>query len=94
MVRFCAAYLALGFPLAFPKAQLADCVTWIGVTLRVGTGFVEASIPVAKLDDILSLITQALAANVITVKELRQLAGKAMSVASLLITWRPFLAQF
>ena len=51
------------------------------------------SIPQEKLDELLALISDMLTGNVVAENLPRSLAGKAMHIASLLITWRPFLAQ-
>ena len=91
-VRFCVACLILGLELAFNKAQYSDTVVWIGVGLHVAERRVEATIPLAKITELLSIISEMLGVNVVTVKALRSFAGKAMNIASLLVVWRPFLA--
>ena len=53
-----------------------------------------ATIPKETVVEILGLVRETLASNVVTTKALRSLAGKAMNIASLLIVWRPFIAQF
>lgn len=57
-------------------------------------GKVVATVPKEKVLEILSLVRETLAHNVVTIKALRSLAGKAMNIASLLVMWRPFIAQF
>ena len=79
--------------LAYHKAQLSDQVIWIGVEIRVAAWDVHASIPLQKLQDLLSIIETMETRNVILVKELHSFAGKCTNVATLLYMWRPFLTQ-
>ena len=82
----------LGFPLAFHKAVMAPTQTWVGVKLQIlpNTVKVEVTESKAELSD---LIDTALGSNVIPKKQLRTLIGKAMSIASVLYTWRPFINE-
>ena len=90
--RCCIAFLFLGFRMAFNKAQLSPTVVLIGVGLTVISKGVEDFIPKAKLDDLRALIDGMIAVNVVPVKQVRSLAGKAMNIASLLMVWKPCLA--
>ena len=91
-VRFCVAWLVLGFNLAFSKAQCSPDVVWIGVRLKINERRIEATIPAEKIKELLELIASILSRNMIPLKELRTFAGKAMNIASLIVIWRPFLA--
>jgi hypothetical protein len=94
VVRFCVGFLLLGFRLAFNKAQYSSSVVWIGVGLSISSRRLVATIPEDKLRDILQLVEDMLACNVVAEKKVRTLAGKSMSIASLIVVWRPFLAPF
>ena len=91
--RYLAILIVLGVRLAYHKAQLGDQVVWIGVEIRVAAWDVHASIPLQKLQDLLSIIETMEARNVILVKELHSLTGKCTNVATLFYMWRPFLTQ-
>ena len=94
VVRFCVAFLVLGFRLACNKAQYAPTVGWIGICLRVILRRVEAIIPEDNVQDILALVNDMLTVNVVAEKKVRTLAGKSMNVALLIVVLRPFLASF
>ena len=91
--RFCVALLVLGFDVAFSKAKFNSSVVWIGVSFKITPRTVTVTIPEEKLVDLLTWINKTLKINVVSEKELRSFSGKAMSVASIILTWRPFLAQ-
>ena len=91
--RFLFVWLLLGMGVAFPKARFDRELVWIGVKLRITDSGIVASIPAEKAADLLALINECLSKNVLSVKEVRSLAGKAMNIASLLYVWRPFLAS-
>ena len=94
VVRFCVAFLALGFRLAFNKAQHSYSVVWIGVGLTVYNRRVEATVPEEKVADILALVVDMLSHNVVAEKKVRTLAGKSMNIASLIAVLRPFWHHF
>ena len=83
-VRFTTAMMILGFGVAFPKAQFATTVTWIGVTFSIHPLSVIASIPEEKITEIKGLLLEMLSCNVVTLKDLRSFAGKLMNIASFL----------
>ena len=94
VARFLAIWLLLGVDLAFDKAKLDTSVVWIGIRLSVFRDRVVASAPTEKASELLELVETMLRKNVVSVLEVRSLAGKAMNVASLLFVWRPFLSAF
>ena len=59
-------------------------VNWIGATLSISQTAIHATILESRLDDIRTLIAQVSAKNVVPLKTLATLAGKAQSMASLL----------
>ena len=83
----------LGFPLAFHKAVMSPTLTWVGVKLQLTPTDVRVEVPESKVQELLAMINDCLAANVTSKKVLRTLIGKAMSIASVLYTWRPFLHE-
>eukprot|EP00435_Cladocopium_sp_Y103_P067914 s724_g30.t1 len=83
----------LGFPLAFHKATLAPKLTWIGVELSINTSGIEAVVPQEKVQELTELLQQMLQSNIIPKKTMRTAVGKAMSIASILFCWRPFLQE-
>ena len=87
------AWLVMGFPLAFHKATLASKLTWIGVQLEVQTTQVVAEVTAAKVAELTTLLEQVLTSNLTSVKTLRTVIGKCMSVASVIFVWRPFVQQ-
>ena len=92
--RFLVVWLLLGFGVAFPKAKFSQKLVWIGVELGVCAERIVARIPAEKAAELLELIEQHLSKNVLSIKEVRSIAGKAMNIASLIYFWRPFLACF
>lgn len=91
--RFIAVMIILGIRLAFDKAQFGKNVGWIGVNLAVLRLAVEAAVPLDKLQAILQMIDSMENSNVITIRDLRSLAGKVSNIATVLYMWRPFLSQ-
>lgn len=83
----------MGFPLAFHKATLGPKLTWIGVELAINSSGIEAVIPQEKVLELAELFQQMLQKNVIAKKTMRTAVGKAMSIASVLFCWRPFLQE-
>ena len=62
-----------------------------GATFVITHDGVEATILESRVADLRDLIGSVLSRNVVSVKELRSLTGKAQSMASLLYVWRPFV---
>ena len=83
----------LGFPLAFHKAVMSPTLTWVGVKLQLSRDKVTVEVPESKVSELQSLIKDSLSTNLISKKSLRTLIGKAMSIASVLYTWRPFIHE-
>ena len=73
-----------GFPVATHR---------IGMYISLFPGRVEVSIPPDKVDELERMTLDFLKSNVVSVKALRTYVGKAMSIASVIFTWRPFLNQ-
>ena len=90
--------LAMGFELAFAKAQDSaeeDVVTWISGRLQIlhDQEAVAVEIKEEILAELKDNVVQMLKANHVKIEALRELAGRANCVASLLHTWRPFVAM-
>lgn len=85
------AWMLLGVPMAFHKAILSHTAIWIGVSLEITRDEVIVEVTEAKVTELLQLISDALAGNVIPSKKLHTLLGKCMSIASVLYAWRPSL---
>ena len=88
-----AAWQIMGFPLAFHKAQLSHKLVWIGVQLEVTSQSVIAEVPESKVAELIVLLKDNLQGNLITIKNLRSITGKVMSIASVIQVWRPFVQQ-
>ena len=67
---------------------------WIGIGLSVSSRRMVAAIPDDKLQDILQLVEDMLACNVVAEKNVRTLAGQSMSVASFYIVVATFPGTF
>ena len=87
------AWSLMGFPVAFHKATLSNNVVWIGIELTRQEDGIEAKVPEAKVQELQSMMNEALMANVLSKKTLRTMIGKAMSIASVLFCWRPFIQE-
>ena len=83
----------LGFPLQFKKGQFANTVRWIGWDLFGTNGVSIATIKPEIIVELLKQITAAMAGNVISIKDLQKLAGRANHIAGVIVVWRPFLQQ-
>ena len=83
----------LGFPLAFHKAVMSPTLTWVGVKLQLTTDQVHVEVPESKVKELRALIDDCMSSNLTSKKSLRTLIGKAMAIASVLYTWRPFLHE-
>ena len=96
--QFVGSLLAMGFDLAFAKAQdsaFEDVVVWTSGKLQILHD--EQAIAVEIKDEILAElqenITHMIKSNIVSIDSLRELAGRANCVSSLLHTWRPFVAM-
>ena len=83
----------MGFPVAYHKATLAQELTWIGAKLGTMSTGMFAEVPEPKVQELVMLLEEAKQSNVISKRSLRSLIGKAMSMASVLYVWRPFIQQ-
>ena len=83
----------LGFPLAYHKAVLSPTLTWVGVQLLSRPNEIRVEVPEAKIMELTTIIKDVLSSNVVSKKHLRTLIGKAMSIASVIYTWRPFIHE-
>ena len=86
-------WTVLGFPLAFHKAVMSPTLIWVGVKLQMSHSHVRVEVPESKVQELISMIDGCLSSNITSKKTLRTLIGKAMSIASVLYTWRPFLHE-
>lgn len=83
----------MGFPLAFQKATLGTKLTWIGVELSINADGIQAVVPEEKVMELSHILGTMLKENVISKKLMRTAVGKAMSIASVIYCWRPFLQE-
>ena len=83
----------IGLDLAFSKGARGTTVEWIGVMLTSHPDFVRVTLKQSFLDELRALISNTSKRNLVRLKELRSLAGKANRVATLVYTWRPFLSD-
>ena len=90
--------LAMGYQLAFAKAQDSDAdfeVTW--TSARIQILHKELAVKVEVKAEILAELTEGIddmfRGNAVAIDALRSLAGRATCVASLLHTWRPFVSM-
>ena len=82
-----------GFPVATHKATRGRSLKWIGMYISLFPDRVEVSIPPDKVDELERMTLDFPKSNVVSVKALRTYVGNAMSIASVIFTWRPFLNQ-
>eukprot|EP00439_Symbiodinium_sp_Y106_P026385 s1476_g3.t1 len=61
--------------------------------IRLSSDNVSVLIPDDKTKDLEALALNFLRGNVVSRKELRSFIGKAMSIATILLTWKPFITQ-
>eukprot|EP00435_Cladocopium_sp_Y103_P060722 s646_g22.t1 len=87
------AWMVMGFPLAVRKATLSSRLTWIGVELSILSSGMEALVPQEKVCELSDLLRRTLQSNVVPKKLLRTIIGKAMSIASVIFCWRPFIQE-
>ena len=82
----------LGINLALAKGQCAADVNWIGASLDIpDRKHVIVQIIKGRLDELHEMTIDILGKNYILKSVLRTYTGKAQSMASVIITWRPFV---
>ena len=80
-----------GIDLSLKKGQLGRKVAWIGAVLEINSPeSITITITAERLKELRTFSQKHIEGNVITVKDLRSYAGKVQSMASVLVTWRPF----
>ena len=88
------AWRIIGVRLAFAKARRGLGVDWIGANIVIkDSSTVVASIMENRVSEVKYLTATYGKSNVISIKDLRSYTGKMQSMASLLHTWRPFVAM-
>ena len=90
---FTLAWLSLGFPLAFQKAQLGQSVSWIGAAFAWEPGHVKIHITKERMASLGAECSELLSVNIISIKRLRSFIGVAESFAGLLFVWRSFVNE-
>lgn len=83
-------WMLLGFPLAFHKAVMAPTLTWVGVKLQILPSKIRVEVPEPKVLELITLVDEVSASNVVAKRKLRTLIGKAIAIASVIYTSRPF----
>ena len=83
----------IGFPVASHKATRGSRIKWIGMLICINFDSVSITIPEEKILELERLCLDFLESNVVPKRKLRTFIGKAMSIASVIYTWRPFLSQ-
>ena len=90
--------LAMGYQLAFAKAQDSDVegeITWTSAKLEIL--YDELAVKVEVKAEILAELTEDIGkmfeVSAVYIEDLRSLAGRATCVSSLLHTWRPFVSM-
>ena len=91
--RLVTLWLCLGWDLSYHKGQYDIAVNWIGYSIKVCEEYVTASIKEEFMMEFTTLVRDTLAKNLISIDDLRSLAGKANHIATLIYAWRPFLDQ-
>ena len=86
-------WIMVGLDVAFHKARRGKAVEWIGSLITVVDGGVHLEVKPQLWQEVRDTVETWLHSNVVSVRELRKLTGKANYIASLIITWRPFLAD-
>eukprot|EP00971_Amphidinium_carterae_P131806 2610665-Amphidinium_carterae.1 len=88
---FMLALRCIGLRLADHKAALGTKVSWVGAVFTFSTDRIEVAVKPEMLEELATLINEALVHNVIPARTLQKLAGKLSHVAGLPPTWRPFM---
>ena len=93
--KFRAFFATLGINMAFDNAKCGTDpeVTWIGVKFNISAWEAMLEIPASKLHELAKISRDMLSHNVIAVKSLRSLAGKATNISTLVYLWMPSLNQ-
>lgn len=87
------AWCALGFTLAFSKAARGRDLEWIGANIFINDAEVTVSAKPEAFEEIKEMVADFLSKNVVSIKMVRRLAGKANNIATIVMTWRPFLSE-
>jgi len=82
-----------GLPVATHKAVRGTCLKWVGMKLEVSPCQVKVHVPEDKVLELEVLSLRILSSNVVSCKLLRSYVGKAMNIATVIHTRRPFLQQ-
>ena len=88
-----ALWSALKLPVAYDKAVLDSTVTWTSATFEPHKSGVTVRVKDSIVRETIELLERFLANNYILRKEMRTCVGKAMHIASLVATVRPFLNE-
>jgi hypothetical protein len=83
---------ALGYPLAWRKADGGRSISWIGAAITVHPTSAEVFFPVEKCEDLEIKTSTAANEKIIATRELRSLAGSLNFIAGVVHPLRPFLA--
>jgi hypothetical protein len=88
-----ALWSALGLPLALEKAQIGHTVTWTSATFVPTTRGLDVTVKETIVNETIQMCEQFFGQNYVTHKSLRCFIGKAMHIASLVSTVRPFINE-
>jgi hypothetical protein len=83
---------ALGYPLAWHKADGGRSISWIGTTITAHPTNAEVFFPHEQCEELALKTSAAANAKIITTRELRSLAGSLNFIAGVVHPLRPFLA--
>ena len=86
-----ARYLAVGS--LFHKVQRGTNISWIGAQIDIAPDRVVISVLETKMHDFLTLVEETMKTNVVAIRNVRKLAGKANHFVSILYVWRAFLSE-
>eukprot|EP00971_Amphidinium_carterae_P349784 6491222-Amphidinium_carterae.1 len=81
---------ALGFPVAFQKAQFGTTVSWTSAVLSISRDALTVSIKPSLVAETLQLLRHP-SGNLVSVKLLRKVTGKLSHISSMLPALRPFV---
>ena len=98
MIKVVACLAALGYDLAYSKAQDSEkerVLTWTSGTIEVDAACskITASVKPEILADVQDDVNNMLRYNTARLKDLTTLAGRASCISALLHTWRPFVSM-
>ena len=91
MAKVVITWLALGFELAFDKGQKGVRVSWIGSIYTVTRLQVVVDVKEDRANDLEDRILFHENTNVISMAELKTLAGVCQSFPGVTPSWRPFI---